>query len=421
MTGTGQVGLLGFSKQNKTKMTNPNHNQNNSLVNQIVNQISLNGGDGLAEAVRLMLNHAMQIERSNALGAKPYERSDERKGYANGFKPKTIQTRLGNLTVAVPQVRDAEIDFYPSALERGCRSERALTATIAEMYIKGVSTRDVTHVLQNLAGTLQISSMQVSRATAQLDEELNLWRNRPLDGIQYPYLILDARYEKVRREGVVLDSAVLVATGVDATGHRSIIGISVALGEAETHWKDFLTSLQDRGLKGVTYIVSDSHKGLAAARVARFPGIPWQRCQFHLQQNAIQYVPKVSMRIAVAEELRNVLQAQTRELADARLQVMVSKYAKSAPKLSAWLQENVIESLTVFSLPMEHRTRMRTSNLAERLNQEIKRRTRVVRVFPNEKALLRLVTALLNEISDQWETSSNIYLNMNPPSLQYAA
>jgi transposase-like protein len=413
--------LLGFGKSNKTKMTNPNHNQNDSLLNQIVNQISLNGGDSLAEAVRLMLNHAMQIERSNALGAKPYERSDKRKGRANGFKPKTVDTRLGKITVAVPQVRDAEIDFYPSALERGCRSERALTATIAEMYIKGVSTRDVTGVLQNLAGTLHISSMQVSRATAELDEHLNLWRNRPLDTIEYPYLILDARYEKVRLDGLVRDCAVLVASGVDATGHRSILGVSVALSEAETHWKDFLTSLQDRGLKGVTYIVSDSHKGIAAARIARFPGVPWQRCQFHLQQNATQYVPKVSMRTVVAAELRDVLQAKTRELADARLQIMVSKYAKTAPKLSAWLQENVIESLTVFALPVEHRARMRTSNLAERINQEIKRRTRVVRVFPNEKSLLRLVTAILSEINDQWETSSNIYLNMNPPSLQYAA
>ena len=400
-------------------MTNPNHNQDNSLLNQIVNQISLNSGDHLAEAVRLMLNHAMQAERSNALGAKPYERSDTRKGYANGFKPKTIQTRLGQMTVAVPQVRDSEIDFYPTALERGCRSERALTATISEMYIKGVSTRDVTDVLQKLAGTLQISSMQVSRATVQLDEHLDLWRNRPLDAIEYPYLILDARYEKVRIDGAVRDCAVLVATGVDATGHRSILGVSTALGEAETHWKEFLTSLQARGLKGVIYIVSDSHKGLAAARIARFPGVLWQRCQFHLQQNAIQHVPKVSLRTAVAEELRGILQAQSRELADARLKVMVSKFAKTAPKLSAWLQENVIESLAVFSLPQEHRARMRTSNLAERLNQEIKRRTRVVRVFPNENSLLRLVSAVLNEISDDWAASSNIYLNMNPPSRQY--
>lgn len=401
-------------------MTHPNHNQDNSLLNQIVNQISHSGAEGLAEAVRMMLNQAMEIERAQVLGANPYERCETRKGYANGFKPKTIQTRLGQMTVAIPQVRDSETDFYPSALERGCRSERALTLAIAEMYIQGVSTRKVSAILQKLAGTLEISSTQVSRATAQMDEHLDIWRNRPLADIAYPYLILDARYEKVRRDGLVLDCAVLVATGIDATGQRAILGVSITLSEAEVHWRDFLTSLQDRGLHGTIFIVSDDHKGLAAARRARFAGVPWQRCQFHLQQNAMQYVPKVAMRSSVATQLREVLHAPTRALADALLKAMVTKYSKTAPELSSWLEENVPQSLAVLSLPAEHRARMRTSNAAERLNQEIKRRTRVVRVFPNTKSLLRLVTALLNDISDHWETSSNSYLNMNPPSRQYA-
>jgi len=402
-------------------MTHPNHNQDNSLLNQIVNQISHNGAEGLAEAMRLMLNQAMEVERSAALGAKPYERCDTRKGYANGFKPKTIQTRLGQMTVAIPQVRDTETEFYPSALERGCRSERALTVAVAEMYVQGVSTRKVSAILEKLAGTLQISSTQVSRAAAQMDEHLDIWRNRPLGDIAYPYLILDARYEKVRRDGVVIDCAVLVATGVDATGQRTIIGVTTTLSEAEVHWRDFLTSLQDRGLHGVKFIVSDDHNGLRAARCARFAGVPWQRCQFHLQQNAIQYVPKVAMRSSVAAQLRQVLHAPTRDLADALLRAMVAKYSKTAPELSVWLEENVIESLTVLSLPLEHRARMRTSNAAERVNQEIKRRTRVARIFPNTKSLLRLVTAILNDISDTWETSRQDYLNMNPPSKQYAA
>jgi transposase-like protein len=392
----------------------------NNLLNQLVNQISAEGTNGFAEVIVSLLNHAMRIERSKALGAAPYERCSTRKAYANGFKPKTLQTRLGELTVDIPQVR-GDIDFYPSALERGQRAERALTLAVAEMYVKGVSTRNVSSILSKLAGTLQISPTQVSNAAAELDGQLEAWRNRPLGDVAHPYLILDARYEKVRRDGVVLDCALLIAIGVDATGHRSILGVSTALSEAEVHWRDFLASLQDRGLHGTTFIVSDDHPGLAAARVALFPAVAWQRCQFHLQQNASRYVPRLSMRKAVAEELRQILLAPTRDLAEALLKSMATKYRKSAPELSAWLEKNVPESLTVLCLPKEHRARLRTSNAAERLNQEIKRRTRVVRVFPNTKSLLRLVSALLSDISDDWETSSNIYLNMNPLSLQQAA
>jgi putative transposase len=368
--------------------------------------------------MRLLLNLAMKAERSEVLGAAPYERTAERKGHANGFKNKTLQTRLGEITVAVPQVR-GEVDFYPSALERGRRSERALTLAIAEMYVQGVSTRRVGPILAQLAGTLEISSMQVSRAAAQLDAQLEIWRNRSLCSLAHPYLILDARYEKVRRDGTVLDCAVLVAIGVDASGTRTILGVSTALSEAHVHWGAFLDSLQARGLHGVTFLVSDDHAGLRKALVSRFPGVPWQRCQFHLQQNAAQYVPKLALRPAVADELRDVLHAQNRPLAEALLKAMVSKYAKSAPELSAWLELTVPESFTVFCLPMEHRIRLRTSNLAERVNQELKRRTRVARIFPNPASLLRLVSALLTEIDEDWACAAAPYLPMNlrPPTL----
>src|SRR5688572_23384526 len=400
-------------------MTHPNQD-NLSLLNQVVNHLCTEGCDGMAESVRLLLNHAMQAERSKALGAAPYERSTTRKGHANGFKPKTLQTRLGELTVDVPQVR-GELDFYPSALERGLRTERALTLAIAEMYIQGVSTRRVSSILRQLAGTLEISASQVSRAAAQLDVELDVWRNRPLNEVAYPYLILDARYEKVRRDGVVLDCAVLVAIGIDATGQRAILGVSVALSEAETHWRDFLASLQERGLHGTEFIVSDDHAGLQAARCARFPAVPWQRCQFHLQQNALHYVPKIALRKTVAAQLREIFNAPTLELAEALLKKMASTYRKSAPELAAWLEKNVPEGFTIFALPKEHRVRLRTSNLAERVNQELKRRTRVARIFPNPKSILRLVTALLCDISDHWETSPQLYLNMNLPSRLQAA
>ena len=392
-------------------MTHPHPHLN--PLEDIVNLISTKGTAGLAESVRLLLNHAMEVERSKVLGAAPYERTATRRGHANGFKPKTLQTRLGELTVDVPQVR-GEVDFYPSALERGLRTERALTLSIAEMYIQGVSTRRVTAILAELSGTLEISSMQVSRAMAQLDQQLEIWRNRPLSALAHPYLILDARYEKVRRDGTVLDCAVLTAIGVDASGTRTILGVSTALSEAHVHWSAFLDSLRERGLHGVTFIVSDDHPGLRKALVSRFPGVPWQRCQFHLQQNALQYVPKLAWRASVAAELREVLHAQSRPLADALLKALISKYAKSAPELSAWLELNVPESLIVFCLPKDHRQRLRTSNAAERLNQELKRRTRVVRIFPNPPSLLRLVSALLCDIAEDWECAPAPYLHFKP-------
>lgn len=245
-----------------------------------------NGLDGAAEALRIMVNEASRMERAQHLQAMPYERSAQRQDYANGYKPKTVLTRLGKIEFDVPQVRSG--GFYPSALERGCRSEQAMNLALAEMYVQGVSTRNVVTVLQKLVGPeISISSTQISRCTAQLDEGLQAWRTRPLDDT--PYIILDARYERVREAGRLVDCAVLVAIGVTASGHRRVLGVSVALSEAEVHWRTFLDSLIQRGLRGVKYIASDDHAGLKAARKAMFPGVPWQRCQFHLQHNAQGY------------------------------------------------------------------------------------------------------------------------------------
>ena len=349
----------------------------------------------------------MKLERSKVLQAQPHERTPQRQGYANGFKPKTLSTRLGDICLSVPQVR-GEIKFYPSALDKGIRSERALKLAIAEMYIQGVSTRKVTAVLEQLCG-LEITSTDVSRATAALDQELGQWRTRPLG--RFIYLILDARYEKVRLGGIVRSCAVLVALGIDAEGKRSVIGVSAKLSEAEVHWRDFLASLQERGLHGLEFVVSDHHAGLRAALTARLPGLPWQRCQFHLQQNAMAFVPKADLREAVARDIRSICNASDLAQAQRQLKTVVEKYKESAPKLSEWLEANAPESLTVFNLPEAHRIKLRTTNSLERLNREIKRRTRVATLFPNEKSLERLVTALLSEISDEWETGK-IYLTM---------
>lgn len=387
------------------------HQADSNVIETVVQLLTENGLSHMVDAMRLLLNEAMRIERSQVLEADPYQRTEKRRGYANGYKPKTVFTRLGAVPLEVPQVRGG-VEFYPSALERGVRSERALKLAIAEMYVQGVSTRKVTAVMQELCG-LEVSSAQVSRATSLLDEELGRWRDRPLG--EMPYVYLDARYEKVRYGGAVVTCAVLMAFGVDASGHRSVLGVSVSLSEAEVHWREFFARLQDRGLHGVRLLVSDDHAGLQAARESRFPGVAWQRCQFHLQQNAGQYVPRVEMRREVSADLRAMFEAGDRTEAERRLRQTQEKYAQSAPRLSAWLEENVPESFTVFAFPPSHRRRLRTSNLMERISQELKRRTRVATLFPNEAALLRLVSAVLMEISEDWETEKT-YLRMDNPN-----
>jgi transposase-like protein len=369
------------------------------VIDEVVQALAEQGFDGMAQAMELLMNECMKIERQQALGVGPYQRGEARRGQANGFKPKRLKTRVGPLQLAVPQVRGAK--FYPRVLERGSRSERALTLALAEMYVQGVSTSKVTRITEELCGC-EISSSDVSRATSLLDEELQKWRTRPLSQIKY--LILDARYEKVRHGGSIVDCAVFTAIGVDPEGRRSILGVSVSLSEAEVHWREFFKSLIERGLFGVELITSDAHAGLKEARKACFNGVPWQRCQFHLMRNALAHVPQQDMKREVMDDLHSVFDSADEHTAGEQLRRVVGKYQKSAPKLAQWLEENVPESLTVFRLPTAHRKRLRTTNMEERLNRELKRRTRVATLFPNEASLLRLVTAVLMEVSEEWET-----------------
>jgi len=385
--------------------------EDHKAFQQVLEVLIENGLDGMASAMEILFNEAMKIERSVFLGADSHERTPERRGYRNGFKGKKVKTRVGELEVAVPQVRDLkdpDDTFYPKSLEKGLRSERALKLAIAEMYVQGVSTRRVKEITQELCG-LDVSSTAVSRASKLLDEELERWRNRPIGKILH--LILDARYEKVRHGGSVVDCAVLMAIGVRADGKRSILGVSVSLSEAEVHWRDFLASLQERGMHGVLSVTSDDHKGIREALKVRLTGVKWQRCQFHLQQNAQSYVPKVAMRTEVASAIKDIFNAPDRQEAENRLGRMVERYRKSAPQLAEWAEENIPEGLTIFDLPPSHRRRLRTTNCLERISEEIKRRTRVARLFPNEASLLRLISAVLSEISEEWETG-RAYLNM---------
>jgi putative transposase len=366
------------------------------------------GLDGAGEALRILVDEASKIERSYHLQAAPHERSEDRTGYANGFKPKTILTRMGEITFAVPQVRDSS--FYPSALDKGSRTEQAVNLALAEMYVQGVSTRKVIEVLQRLVGPeVSISSTQVSRATAQLDTGLQAWRERPLE--ETPYVFLDARYERIREGGQIVDCAVLVAVGVTATGHRRVLGVSVALSEAEVHWRQLLSDLIRRGLRGVKLIISDDHAGLKAARRATLPSVPWQRCQFHLQQNAQAYVPRLDLRKEVALRIRSIFNAPDKAEAQRLLNQAVERWQKEAPKLAEWAETNLPEGFAVFDYPSGHRTRLRTTNGLERINREIKRRTRVASIFPNAASCLRLVSALLAECDEEWMTAK-IYLTM---------
>lgn len=400
--------------QNDNNLNDHNHASLNPPYDDLIQLVIHHGPDAIAAAFTKLMNNAMLIERQQHLGVGPYQRSDQRHAYANGTKPKAVKTTVGVLDLDVPKTRAVPgheehfTPFYPQALERGTRACRAVVATLAQMYIQGVSTRDVKKVMAEL-GLENVSSAQVSRATATLDEELDAWRNRPLGDV--PYLILDARYEKVRENGVVIDVALLTAIGITPEGKRRVLGTSVALSEAEVHWRDFLDRLVGRGMRGVQYIASDDHAGLKAARRAILPGVPWQRCQFHLSQNAIHHCPTHAIRAEIGDWLRPIFNAKDRAQADQRLKDAVEQYQHNAPKLAHWLEHNVPESLTVFMLPAEHRKKMRTTNGIERpIQQELKRRTRNVRVFPNTDALLRLASAILVEIDDNWNTQTKRYI-----------
>lgn len=385
--------------------------------NQTIHQdqlINLLFDDGLQNALpriaEILMNAAMLLERETHLGAAPYQRGIERNGYANGFKSRTYQTGMGALNLAIPQVRESDTVFRTSLLEKGSRSDRALKSAIATMYVEGVSTRRVTKVMEELCG-FEVSSGQVSNLNKQLDAEFGKWRTRPLPPIMY--MTLDATYYKVRIDGVVRDCATLIAYGIRRDdGKRMILGVSCALSEAEVHWRAFLNGLKERGIGVPDLVTSDAHSGLKAALKAALNGTPWQRCQFHLQQNAQEYVTKQHLKSKVAADIRVIFNADDLAHAEERLKDFVTSYSESQPKLAAWAEENLPEGFAVFAFPEAHRKRLRTSNACENVNGQIKKRTRVVGLFPSEESLERLVTGVLIEISETWETGK-AYLSLN--------
>ena len=384
--------------------------QNPTIAANVLEPILDHGLEGLPDAVATLINHAMLIEREQHIGAAPYQRTEQRDGHANGFKEARRSTPASGRSSCASRRSAAPRSLSSRPPWRGGRrSEKALTIAIAEMYLQGVSTRRVTRIMEELCG-LDVTSSQVSRAAAELDEMLGAWRTRDLEAISH--LVLDARYEKVRHGGVVRSCAVLVAVGVRTRdGKRSVLGmLGLALGGRGALARVPLLRSGSAAWSFPKSITSDAHEGLKAALGAVFPGGPWQRCQFHLQQNAQAYVPRQSMKEEVAAGIRAIFNAPNLAEAQQKLDKAVGKYRKSAPELSAWMEDNLPEGFTVFSLAEPLRRRLRTSNLMEKLNMQIRRRTRVASIFPNTASCLRLVSAVLMEISDEWE-ESKAYLN----------
>lgn len=384
-------------------MKNPNDEYTNST--SILNMLVEQGPDAILELFRIMMNEAMKVERSGYLKTLPYERSDQRVNYANGFKPKTIKTGMGKVELNIPQTRES--GFYPKSLEAGTRSEKALKLALAEMYVQGVSTRKVSKILETLCG-LEISSSQVSKAAECLDEAVHAFRTRTLGSMSVVWL--DAQYQKIRKDGHVVDRAILIAIGLNEKGQREILGLTTSNSEAEANWREFIESLAARGLTGIKLIISDDHAGLRKARQAVFPAIPWQRCLFHMAQNAQNRVPKNDMRKEIADAMRRVYGQETIEQARAMAKKMVEQYRKRASDFSAWLEANYEDGFAFYAFKQESWRKIRTSNCLERLNKEIRRRTRVVGIFPNDASCIRLVGAMLMEQNDEW-SEGKIYLN----------
>ncbi len=363
----------------------------------------------LREIVERVVQELLEAQMTEHIGAAPYERTRQRTGQRNGHKPRMLRTRVGTLNLAVPQ--DREGTFSTLLFARYQRNEKALTLALMEMYVEGVSTRKVKDVTEALCGT-SFSRSLVSSLAARLDAELEAWRNRRLEAEAYPYLFVDARYEKVRSGGRVVSQGVLVASAVrEPDGLREILGVEVADTESEATYQELFRSLKARGLKGVELVVSDGHEGLKAAVGRHFQGASWQRCQVHYVRNLLGAVG-AAKRKELAADLRTIFAATSKEQALGLACSVAEKWrGKGSEKVACHLEESTEECLSCLAFPESHRRRIRTTNGLERFNQEIKRRTRVVRIFPNRAACLRLVTALAVEQSEEWLTGRP-YLDM---------
>ena len=353
--------------------------------------------DFLRVALQALLQAALEAEMTDAIGAEKGERTEARLAYRSGYYPRSWVTRVGTLELRVPQDRAGR--FSTELFQRYQRSEKALVGTLAEMYVQGVSTRKVKAVTEALCGH-SFSASAISAINKSLDEALRAFAERRLTEA-FPYLILDARYEKVREAGIILSQAVLVAVAVDGEGRRQVLGVDLANRESWTSWRDFLRGLKERGLFGVEFVVSDDHEGLKQAICEILPGAHWQRCYVHFLRNALDHLSR-KLADDCLQELRWIY--DRRELAEARRDIAawLAKWQVKHSRLCDWVEENIEETLTYYRLPQQHHKHMKSTNMLERLNQELKRRTHVVRIFPNAESCLRLVRALAVETHENW-------------------
>jgi putative transposase len=363
-------------------------------------------GDGeLGRLLEAILNQVLNAQVAEQLQAAPYERNEQRQGYRNGYKPRQLTTRVGALTLLVPQVRDGQ--FSTELFARYQRSEQALVLTLMEMVVNGVSTRKVARITEELCGTAFAKST-VSDLCKALDPLVTSWNERDLSAQRYPFVLVDALVVKVREDGRVRAVSALVATGVNEQGYREVLGLQVGDSESERSWIDFFTWLKRRGLAGVDLVVSDHHGGLVKAVRVQFQGATWQRCQTHLSANIADATPK-ALQHEIHARVRPIFDAPDEATARTLLASFASDYQTTAPAAVATLERGFDDATAVLALPAPYRTRLRTTNGVERLNEEIRRRERVIRIFPNRASVLRLVGALLLEQDEVWTTGKRYF------------
>lgn len=373
----------------------------------VVKDVLATRPDGLREVVRAVMQEMLEAEMTDAIGAEKGERTPARLGYRAGYYTRTLVTRVGKLELRVPQDRGGR--FSTELFERYQRSEQALVATLAEMYVQGVSTRKVKAITEELCGH-SFSASAISAINKRLDDSLAAFAGRPL-AEPYPYLILDARYEKVREDGVVGSRAVLIAIGIDWDGRRQILAVEVAERESRSSWKDFLLGLRRRGLSGVEFVVADDHAGLRAAIREVLTESAFQRCYVHFLRNALDHLPRKADDDCL-RELRWLYDRRCAEEARRDLAAWIAKWGSRYARLVAWVEETIEETLTFYRLPRQHHKHLKSTNMLERLNEEIKRRTHVVRIFPNSASCCRLIRSLAVETHENW-LEAHRYINMD--------
>ena len=380
-----------------------------TLDSQTLHQLFLHSSkdSGMAQVLESLLNQVLQAQADEQVGAKPYERSDMRDDYRNGTYPRNLTTRVGTVTLRIPRLRNGK--FSTDLFERYQRSEQALVLALMEMVVNGVSTRKVSKITEELCGT-EFSKSTVSALCKKLDPLVSGWNNRSLKGKHYPFVIVDALIIKVRENGRVFPIAALIATGVNAQGHREIIGLMLGDSESESSWGEFFTWIKGRGLRGVELVVSDQHRGLVRAIGSHFQGVAWQRCQTHFMRNILAASPR-QLRPEIHRQLRPIFDAPDKETARLLLQQTLKTYESTVPRAMECLERGFEDATTVLSLPEKYRRRLRTTNSLERLNEEIRRRERVIRIFPNRESAIRLIGAMLMEIDEKW-SSGKRYLDM---------